>query len=630
MIRSYLNTMIMLSLVCFGACFLLVGCAGHAGTPEIAKKEIKASGSGAGSLSEHTVSQQEDHVPIMSKESKPSITWTPSYKLKQVHVSEEDAKLPDMIVGSNINTVDGKVPLEDVIKQLASSKGMNVSWAVDVDNLIPVAVNIRWDANFWKALDEILRQVDYFYEYKNDTLIIKYKDTKQYYIANPFTKGDYITNVGGNFLGASLGTTGTINNTGSSNQDEALKGLLAVQNKGENLDLWKTIEENLTKILNTEAMSAPKINVAKIKDTCERLFPDNSEESIKKRNGCIASEIERLSNASFVESSKGQSETESKTFQKDKEKHKGQHSKELSGVNSSGFYFVIDRPLGIVTVTAPHSILKKVDEYIDHIKAELAKQVIIEAKIIEVTFRDETTVGIDWSQLLKNKAFHFQPVFGNNGVIYPTDGVKFLGQLTMTTDQFDVFLNFLKEFGSVKTLFNPKVSLLNGQPAMITGGQTTRIVGKVSSTIDTSAGSSTITYDVTTQDILSGIGLGVVANITSDEDIVLQLTPVTSLLQHKDDPENIRKAVFGSEARGFVRVDLPDVNIREMTTMAKVKSGQLLVIGGIIDEQKMHQGNKVPLLGDIPFIGDKLFGYKNTRIVKKELVILLRPQIVEL
>ncbi len=158
---------------------------------------------------------------------------------------------------------------------------------------------------------------------------------------------------------------------------------------------------------------------------------------------------------------------------------------------------------------------------------------------------------------------------------------------------------------------------------MITGGKTTRYVDSVTTVVNNNGGTGTTSYTVNTKDLLSGIGLGVIANIESDDEIVLQLTPVNSRLSKMD------QRTFGSFMTGYAEVDLPEINLREMTTMAKVKSGQLLIIGGIIDEQTGTTGNKVPFLGDIPLIG-YAFKSETKSTTKRELVILLRPQIVEL
>ncbi len=534
---------------------------------------------------------------------KPAIRWKPSYNLSEVHIESKDAKLPEMEVGADINSKNGKIPLHTVIKSLADLKGMNVSWTSDVNQEALVSVNIRADSSFWDSLNDVLRQVDYFYEFENDTIIIKYKDTQRFHITSPFLTGSYRTAVGGDFLG----TAGEV--------ETGLQGALSVEHNDDNIDLWATIEENIGKILNLATLNVPETSSDDQQDTeritrlCRQRYPSNP----ARQALCIQQQqAERnLQNTNTANRQASRQTQEDRLMQ-----GTGRGSRE-------GFYFTIDKPLGIITVTAPRSILDKVQTYVDNLHEALCRQVIIEAKIIEVQLDDSSSKGVDWSQLLKDSPFTFEMTFGKNGQIYPTDGIKFLESVTMTRAPFDLVLNFLDEFGNVKVLSNPKLSLLNGQPAMITGGKTTRYIDKVTTVVDNSSGGSTTSYTIETKDILSGIGLGVIANIESDDEIVLQLTPVNSRLA------NITTREFGSIMTGYAEVDLPEVNLREMTTMAKVKSGQLLIIGGIIDEATGTEGNKVPFLGDIPLIG---YAFKSeTKFTKKrELVILLRPQIVEI
>ncbi len=534
---------------------------------------------------------------------RPAIRWRPSYSLSEVHVTSEDAKLPDMLVGANINTKNGKVPLHTIIRSLADLKGMNVSWSSDVNQEALVSVNIKADSSFWDALNDVLRQVDYFYEFENDTIIVKYKDTQRFHITSPFLTGSYRTAVGGDFLG----------NAGD--LDTGLQGELSVEHNDDNIDLWATIQENISRILDLATLNVPETasdneqDMARIRNLCRQRYPANP----ARQALCVQ---QQQADRQLQQSNQADSQ----------HRGQGQGTKVASGTGRGtreGFYFTIDKPLGIITVTAPRSILEKVKAYVDNLHEALCKQVIIEAKIIEVQLDDSSSKGVDWSQLLKESPFTFNMTFGKNGQIYPTDGIKFLESVTMTRAPFDLVLNFLNEFGNVKVLSNPKLSLLNGQPAMITGGRTTRYIDSVTTVVDNSAGGATTSYTIKTKDILSGIGLGVIANIESDDEIILQLTPVNSRLA------NITTREFGSFMTGYAEVDLPEVNLREMTTMAKVKSGQLLIIGGIIDETTGTQGNKVPILGDIPLIG---YAFKSeTKFTKKrELVILLRPQIVEI
>ncbi len=531
---------------------------------------------------------------------KPAIDWKPSYTLSDVQISDGESKLPEMEVGADINSKNGKVPLHQVIKSLADLKGMNVSWSSDVDQGAMVSVNIKAESNFWDALTEILRQVDYFYEFKNNTIVVKYKDTKRFHVTCPFLTGSYRTSVGGDFLG----TAGEIK-TG-------LQGELAVEHSDENIDLWKTIEENIGRILDLATLNVPEsssqqtLDESRIRALCRTRYPNDAAQQAL----CVQQEQARRQ----LEGGSNQNS------------HQADGANVVQGTGEGtrkGFYFTIDKPLGIVTVTAPRSILEKVESYLDHLNEMLSKQVVIEAKIIEVDLDDSNSKGVDWSGLLKDSKFNFHMTFGKNGQIYPTDGIKLLESVTMTREPFDLIVNFLDKYGNVKVLSNPKLSLLNGEPAMITGGKTTRYIDKVTTVVNNTGNGATTSYTIETKDILSGIGLGVIANIESDDEIVLQLTPVNSRLA------KITPRQFGSFMTGYAEVDLPEVNLREMTTMARVKSGHLLVIGGIIDDMEGVEGNKVPLLGDLPIIGS---AFKSERKFKKkrELVILLRPQIVEI
>ncbi len=597
------RTKVILIPLAFFWLMLFSGCAQHdlkstVKQPEPWKHVTQSKEDSEPTVMEKAVNSQQARTSLIPSRTKPAIKWKPDYSLSEVHITDKDSKLPDMLVGANINTKNGRVPLYKVVKSLADLKGMNVSWSSDVNQEALVNVNIKADANFWDALNDVLRQVDYFYEFKNHTIIVKYKDTKRFHVTCPFLTGSYKTAVGGDFLG----TAGEV--------ETGLQGELAVEHRDEEIDIWKTIEENLGRILNLATLNVPEtagdtMDQSRIESLCRTRYPSSPAQQAL----CVRQEQARI-----------QLERNNRNTQQTENSQVVQGTGEGS---RKGFYFTIDKPLGIVTVTAPRTILEKVENYLDHLHEMLSKQVVIEAKIIEVDLDDSNSKGVDWSGLLKNSAFNFHMTFGKNGQIYPTDGIKLLESVTMTREPFDLIINFLDEFGNVKVLSNPKLSLLNGQPAMITGGKTTRYIDKVTTVVNDTGNGATTSYTIETKDILSGIGLGVIANIESDDEIVLQLTPVNSRLS------KITSRQFGSFLTGYAEVDLPEVNLREMTTMARVKSGHLLVIGGIIDSTEGVEGNKVPFLGDLPLIG---YAFKSERrfIKKRELVILLRPQIVEI
>ncbi len=426
--------------------------------------------------------------------------------------------MPYIPVGAEIISKEGKVPLDSVIKQLASLKGFSVSWADDVDQKKLVDVNIKPEDNFWDALNNVLRQVDYFYVVKEDTIIVKYKETKTYHLAMPFLQENFTTSVGGNLLGGQV-------------TEEKIRGEVSLEGKYKKpLNFWEHVENNLKSI-----------------------------------------------------------------------------------IGDTGSY-VIDRPLGLITVTAPKRIQNKVEDYLRNLKKEIYKQVIIEAKIIEVTLNKTHQMGIDWSDVLQ-RTFTGKIEFGR---IYHYE--KFVKAITLNPQTFKLFMAALNTYGKTKVISNPKISLLNGHGANITVGENVTYINRVQSTVDTET--DVITYDVETSNILSGVGLGVVANIISDDEVILYITPLTSELQ-----EPIEYKQFGSTAQG-AEVGLPRVKIRDMATMAKVKDGQTLIIGGLIDRAKVKNKTKTPVLGDMPLIG-RLFTYESEETISRELVILLRPKIVK-
>ncbi len=534
---------------------------------------------------------------------RPKVEWQPSFKVSDVKFQEKEDTLPKMRVGASIKARNGNVMLRDVIKGMAELKGMTVSWGSDVDQTANVDVNINAEDDFWVALTNLLKQLDYFFEFENNTIFIKYKETRRYYLPVPFISSQYKTSVGGNLLGTGEAAA-------------AMKGTVAINSKDNKIDLWGTIESNLSKILRLGTTQVPISRSAtgtdvelerRIQDECRSQFPARPSMQLICQERARAAARAAQPQPQAVAAPAAQSSNA---------------TAEAAGLRE-GFYYTIDRPLGIITVTAPRSLLEQVETYIETVKQELARQVIIEAKIIEVRLDENNQRGIDWSDLLKDSQFDSSISFGNLGQIYPEEGIKLISNVNLFTKSFKTFLNAMKDYGDVRVLSNPKLSLINGQPAMLTVGQSIRYIDRVTSTIDSDTG--IITYSVDTKSILSGIGFSVYANISSDDEVVLHLTPVTSKLQ---EPIEYRQ-IGGTADSAPAEVGLPRVDLREVTTMATVKSGQILIIGGLIDEVKGNEGNKVPVLGDIPLVGN---AFKNDKKYsnKRELIILLKPEVVHL
>lgn len=512
----------------------------------------------------------------------------------------EESKLR---VGADITSRRGPQPLVDILKPLASLKKMNVSWASDVDQNVLVDVNIGKNDDFYAALDNMLRQVDYYHEMQGSTIIVKYKETKQFHIAMPFIKQAYKTNTGGDVLGGSGSGESSTNVAGEISL--STDGVAVNQHKdgtpgGIEFNTWNSIENNLNAILNiwtTEEIDTTSVVGSSLEEK-SKLNGTNTNKDVSQTDSALD---EQLANATFRRSSGGNS------------------------------YF-IDKPVGLITVTAPRPLIDKLEVYFKSLKKELYKQISIEAKIIEVHLDDHSSIGLNWNQILENLSVaggqfsggtDYSKVKTTDSNALPqtatiiSDGLtrNFAGAISLAAFSFDSFLNAVSEQGETNILSNPKLSVLNGQPALMTVGRNVTYIDQITS--DTDGNTGTVTYTAETARALSGVGLALTANILDDNEIILNLVPVTSELV---EPIEYRQLGLGE-------VGLPIINVREMSTTVKVKNGEMLVIGGLISSATEDNGSFIPGTKNIPFF-KYLFGYEEKTSKKRELIILLRPQII--
>ncbi len=467
----------------------------------------------------------------------------PSYFIKQMGstVDDNDNLVP---VGADISTTTGPVPLSDIIKRLAALKNMNVSWASDVNQYIMTDVDIRADDDFFQAIDNLLRQVDYYHEVEGNTIIVKFKETRKFHIAMP----------------PRLTSIASSNNTSNSTSTALSDGAKA--------NPWDDIRVNLDQILDIwsetpVATSAPEEGP---------VVADSAESET--------------------------SETARAPVRPERPSGKG--------------YYTINEPIGLITVTAPQQLLRKISEYIESIKFEVYRQISIEAKIVEVELSENATTGINWSDLLSAKDITFS-LFDGTGVIKPRNNTSFIDQISIDAT-FDLVLDAMATVGTTRVLSNPKISVMNGQPAVIYAGDNITYIDKVTTTVD----EGVVSTSVTTAQATSGVRLEVFPTIINEEEIILSLTPMISGLQG----DTIQYVSFGDNTVG-----IPVIKERTMNSIVRVRDGQMLVIGGMIIRSDLDNDNKVQLLGDLPVIKG-LFKSNQKIYTNKEVVVLLRPRII--
>jgi MSHA type pilus biogenesis protein MshL len=287
-----------------------------------------------------------------------------------------------------------------------------------------------------------------------------------------------------------------------------------------------------------------------------------------------------------------------------------------SGGGASGQQsFTINRLAGSIVVTGSKKDLERVEQYLVNLKKIIGRQVLVEAKIIEVQLNNNLKFGIDWSYITGDVVSSTV----NFASVVPASGP--LVRIAVTNRQFSPVLQALEQQGDVRILSNPRINMMNGQTALLSVGRNTSFVSKVETTVTPGTSGNIVTFTVQTSSILSGILVGMVPYINEKGEISLTVTPIISnLIQLKD--QN-----FGNSSNGGAQISLPIVDLREMSTTVKVLNGQTIVIGGLIAKQEGVQDNQVPFLGNLPFIG-YLFKSRDKQDVKNELVVLLKPYLV--
>jgi MSHA biogenesis protein MshL len=279
---------------------------------------------------------------------------------------------------------------------------------------------------------------------------------------------------------------------------------------------------------------------------------------------------------------------------------------------------------GIVVVRAMPSELREVESFLRETQASLQRQVILEAKIIEVQLDDGYEAGIDWNKIATadngNRSIEFSQRSNNdlvNGPINATDG---LFAVDIALRGFTAMIELLETQGNVQVLSSPRVATMNNQKAVIKVGQDQRFVTDVSSETVSSSGGNITNPEVTLTPFFTGIALDVTPQVDRAGNVTLHIHPsVTDVEEDEiqvtiDDQQQILPSALSK--------------VREVDSIVRARNGQLIVIGGLMKELTSEELASVPGLGDLPFFG-AAFRQTTQRSLKSELVILLRPTVID-
>lgn len=282
---------------------------------------------------------------------------------------------------------------------------------------------------------------------------------------------------------------------------------------------------------------------------------------------------------------------------------------------------IINAETGLITILATQTQHLQIQEYLDRLVTNAQRQVLIEATVVEVELNNNYQFGVDWSKIAdKGNGFSFtQNLLGTNLVNPPVFSLNYTDSKSF--GNISATVKMLQEFGNVKVLSSPKIMAINNQTALL------KVVDNIvyfTLEADTVTGQTTTqtTFTSTPHTVPVGFVMSVTPQISREEAVTLNVRPTISRVTGFVNDPNPALAANSIESR------VPQIQVREMESVLRVRSGQIAVLGGLIQDNVNLTDQGIPVLSQIDYLGDA-FTYRDNKIKKSELVIFLRPRVVD-
>lgn len=309
-------------------------------------------------------------------------------------------------------------------------------------------------------------------------------------------------------------------------------------------------------------------------------------------------------------------------------------------VTGEGRNVVVNSISGVVVIRALPGELRSVEQYLKATQVMVERQVMLEAKILEVRLFEQYQSGVNWS------TFHRQDSRLSLGVVPPGSTMQPSGPLTTSSvsaipglggavaatalgggfvglafqaANFAALLNFLETQGSVSVLSSPRIASINNQKAVLKVGTDELFVTNVTTTTTSTAAGSTATPSLTLQPYFSGISLDVTPQIDSDGNIILHVHPAISTVTEKD-------KLIDLGTLGQFKLPLASSSVNETDSIVRVRDGNIVAIGGLMTQEQSNNRSGLP--GSLNSAAGVLLGQRGNNLSKRELVILLKPTII--
>jgi len=328
----------------------------------------------------------------------------------------------------------------------------------------------------------------------------------------------------------------------------------------------------------------------------------------------------------------------------------------------TGRNVVVSPQSGVIVVRAMPDELRNVEKYLKAMRLSVERQVMIEAKVVDVTLNNAYQAGINWAAFPNSRRVT-AGVFGSNTQLGTTGNLSVGNQaitvdptgrtlatgilgtglagtavsaagavgagvfgLAVQTKDFAALLQFLDSQGNVQVLSSPRVAALNNQKAVLKVGTDQFFVTNVTGTPVTGNTGQVIAIQLTPtlNSFFSGVSLDITPQIDEDGNILLHIHPLVSNVVQQDLTFN-----FGGVANAAdTTLPLARSSINETDTIVRVQDGNIVALGGLMKVDVANDRSGIPVLQDIPGVGG-LFGNTTRTRTKRELVILLKPTVIK-
>lgn len=518
------------------------------------------------------------------------------------------------------SVVVNEVPVKEVLFALARESKLNI----DIHPAIQGRVTLNAvDQTLPAILERLARQVDLTYKLEGNVLNItpdqpvlrSYK--VDYVNMSRDTKGfiGAAAEISSTGQSASTGAGGATSTSSTSGNGANNSSRTSVESESKS-HFWENLEKNIKEIL---AETDKEVIITRAAGSAQ----SSSTTAQPVQQGASASPQPAAANASTTEQERETARTEYKTL--------------------FAATVIVNREAGIISVRATNKQHEKVQEFLDKVMSSVKRQVLIEATIVEVKLSDSYQAGIDWSRLslsANGSGFRFQQTLGPQSTATPpppaigivSTSANALGVPTAVGGFVAAYLNpvsaigniaasisLLKQFGTTKVLSSPKLMVLNNQTAVL------KVVDNL------------VYFTVQSQQSQAAVGGGILSTVTTTPNtvpvgVVMTVTPQVNAIGDVNldvRPTISRVLSFVKDPNPNLTIDslIPQIQVREMESMLQVASGNIAVLGGLMQDEIRLNSDKVPGLSNIPIIG-KVFTGKNDANTKTELVIFIRPTVI--